>query len=81
MTRLTLAAAALASVLAAGTFSVATAKTASAHHWHGGGVSIHLGHGYGRAHFAFGCRRFYRRYLKTGSLYWLDRYQACRYGY
>lgn len=80
MTRLTLAAAAIATVMAAGTFSVATAQPAGAHHWHGG-VSIHLGHGYGRIHFGHGCRRFYRRYLRTGNVYWLDRYQACRYGY
>lgn len=80
MTRLNFAAATVAALLATGALSLAGAKPATAHGWHPG-VSVHFGHGAHGLYFTPGCRRFYRRYLRTGNVFWLDRYQACRYGY
>lgn len=79
MIRSSFAAAAFTAVLAVSAFGIGFAKPAAAHPWHGG-ISVHLGHGAG-LYYGGSCRRFYRRYLRTGNPYWLDRYEACRYGY
>ena len=85
--------AALFAVAAIGATAFATAGPASAwHRHHGPGLSIHLGGGYGIAHpwrhhgrvlvvGDGGCGWLYRRAVRTGSGYWWDRYEACRYGY
>ncbi len=68
------------------TMSVATAPSAQAHrfhHFHGHrlGLSINIGGGHSGIYIVRNCRWLYRNAVSTGSAYWWDRYESCRYGY
>ena len=73
--------AALFAVASLGATTLATTAPAEAHHFHGLGLSIHLGDGYSSISIGPSCRYFYRKWLNTGDAYWWDRYDACRSGY
>ena len=71
-------------VAAAATMTLATAPAAQAHHFNGLrglGLSIEIGGGGSRLYVGHSCRWLYRNAVSTGSPYWWDRYEACRYGY
>jgi hypothetical protein len=83
MTHQTLVRSALFAVAAIGAATLATTGQAEARHFrHGLGLSISIGSGGGigiglRPH----CGYLYRKALRSGSPYWWNRYEACRYGY
>ncbi|MEQ1652204.1 MAG: hypothetical protein ABL897_06940 [Hyphomicrobium sp.] len=83
---------ALFAVATLGLVTAAATQSAEARHRHGPGLSIHLGSGHigfgHRSHHHHlllvdgrGCRWLYRKAVRTGSAYWWDRYEGCRYGY
>jgi hypothetical protein len=85
--------AALIAAASIGATMLATVPAAEARHAHRLGLIIHVGgshfgynhrlHHHGRVILAsgYGCGWLYRKAVRTGSHYWWDRYESCRYGY